>query len=147
MSRKVLAFGEVMMRMATPSHLPLPQTNTLHVAYTGTGLNVLSALSHFGLRTSLVTKLPDNPLGDAAIANIRALGIGTEDISRGGQVIGKYILEQGFDVLPSPTTSSDRTASSVGRSDLDEYSSDDLLRDGDTIHFCGITLAVSEHTR
>src|SRR5690625_6323049 len=72
MSRKVLAFGEVMMRMATPSHLPLPQTNTLHVAYTGTGLNVLSALSHFGLRTSLVTKLPDNPLGDAAIANIRA---------------------------------------------------------------------------
>jgi len=147
MNRKVLAFGEVMMRMATSSHLPLPQTNILHVAYTGTGLNVLSALSHFGLRTSLVTKLPDNPLGDAAIANIRALGIGTEDISRGGQFIGKYFLEQGFDVRPSRITYSNRTESSFCRSTLDVYSFDEIFRDADMIHFCGITLAVSEQTR
>jgi len=147
MTEKVLAFGEVMMRLATPSHLTLPQTNTFNVAYTGTGLNVLSGLSHFKLRTSLMTKLPVNRIGDAAIAHIRSLGIGTEDISRGGQFIGKYFLEQGFDLRPSSVTYSNRTESSFCKSTVEDYDFDAIFEGAQMIHFCGITLAISDETR
>src|SRR5699024_12016951 len=89
----VKAFGEVMMRLEVPEHLKLEQAHTLHVSYTGTGVNVLSALSRYGHQTSLITRLPQNSLGDAAISYIKSLGILTQDISRGGEYIGKYFLE------------------------------------------------------
>lgn len=147
MDRKILAFGEVMMRLATPDYLTLSQTNTLHVTYTGTGLNVLSALSHFGLTTSLVTKLPKNSLGDAAISHIRSLGIETDFISRGGKYLGKYFLEQGFSARPSVVTYSNRRENSFCQSKVEDYPLEQIFSSAKMIHFCGITLAISRQTR
>ncbi|HLR08755.1 MAG TPA: sugar kinase [Bacillota bacterium] len=143
----IKAFGEVMMRLDVPGHLKLEQTRTLHVSYTGTGVNVLSALSRFGHQTSLITKLPDNSLGDAALAYIRSLGIGTQDVCRGGKYLGKYFLENGFSVRPAKVTYSNRQESSFCTASLHDYHLDDILKDTTLIHFCGITLAVSDDAR
>src|SRR5699024_12419398 len=113
----------------------------------GTGVNVLSALSRFGHQTSLITKLPDNSLGDAALAYIRSLGIGTQDVCRGGKYLGKYFLENGFSARPAKVTYSNRQESSVCTASLHDYHLDDILNATTLIHFCVITLAVSDDTR
>lgn len=147
MTTKITAFGEVMMRLSAPNHLKLQQTNTLDVIYTGTGVNVLSGLSNFGYETSLVTKLSNNNVGDAAVAHIRSLGIATEDVTRGGEYLGMYFLEQGFDIRPTQVTYSNRIESSFCQSTIADYDLDEIFSQTSTIHFCGITLAISDHTR
>lgn len=147
MGTKITAFGEVMMRLAAPSHLLLQQTNSLNVTYTGTGVNILSGLSKYGYHTSLITRLPMNSIGDAAIAHIRSLGIGTNDIHRGGKYIGIYFLEEGFDARPSKVTYSNRIESSFCTSHIADYNLDEIFKNTKIIHFCGITLAISAQTR
>lgn len=147
MATTIKAFGEVMMRLATPNHLMLHQTNTLNITYTGTGVNVLSGLSNFGYKTSLITRLPHNSIGSAALSHIRSLGISTEDISEGGQYLGMYFLENGFGVRPTKVTYSNRSESSFCTSSVKNYDLEKILLNTKVIHFCGITLAISERTR
>lgn len=147
MDYSLKAFGEVMMRLEVPNHLKLEQTQNLHVSYTGTGVNVLSALSKYGHRTSLMTKLPNNSIGQAAISYIQSLGVGTEDIILGGDYIGMYFLENGFSVRPLRVTYSNRKESSFCTSKITEYNLDSMLQNTKMIHFCGIALAISENTR
>jgi len=144
---KIKAFGEVMMRLEVPDHLKLEQSRTLHVSYTGTGVNVLSALSKYGNKTSLITKLPHNNLGDAAISYIRSLGVSTADVVRGGDYLGKYFLENGFSVRPTKVTYSNRRESSFCTASLEDYDLEAILQNTTLIHFCGITLAMSEQVR
>src|SRR5690625_4596137 len=147
MTAKIKAFGEVMMRLDVPNHLKLEQTQHLRVSYSGTGVNILSALSRFGHDTSLITKLPTNSLGDAAIANIRSLGVSTKDIVRGGDYMGMYFLEQGFHVRPTKVTYSNRQESSFSTSTVEDYPIASILEHTNMIHFCGISLAISDQTR
>ncbi|WP_217587531.1 sugar kinase [Lentibacillus saliphilus] len=146
-NKRIKAFGEVMMRLEAPDYLKLEQARSLNVLYSGTGVNILSALSRFGHQTSLITKLPDNSVGDAAVAYIRSLGISTSDIVRGGAYIGKYFLEKGFHVRNSKVTYSNRKESSFCTSVLSEYDLENTLQDTAMVHFCGIILSISEQMR
>lgn len=147
MTKQIKAFGEVMMRLEAPQHRTLSQTNRLDVSYSGTGVNVLSALARYGYETSLITKLPTHSIGDAAVAYLRGLGISTADITRGGDHVGMYFLENGFSVRPSKVTYGDRTLSSFCTSTEADYDLNTLLHHVDVLHFCGIVLAISEQTR
>lgn len=144
---KIIAFGEVMMRFAAPNHLRLQQAQSLDVSYTGTGVNVLSALSKYNNNVALVTRLPKNSLGDAAVSYLGSLGISKEYIARGGDYLGMYFLETGFDVRASKVTYTNRKESSFCTSKLTDYDFDTIFKEAEMIHFCGITLAVSEQTR
>ncbi|WP_284140498.1 sugar kinase [Virgibacillus sp. LDC-1] len=146
-NKRIKAYGEVMMRLEAPDYLKLEQARTLKVLYSGTGVNVLSALSRFGHQTSLLTKLPDNSVGDAAIAYIRSLGISTSDIVRGGAYIGMYFLEKGFHVRSTNVTYSNRKESSFCTSVPEEYDLEATLQDTSMVHFCGIMLSISEQMR
>ena len=66
MSKKIAAFGEVVMRLEVPQYNMLSQTNTLAYSFSGTGVNVLGALAKLGHEVYLVSSLPNNPLGNAA---------------------------------------------------------------------------------
>ena len=59
----ILAFGEVMLRYTVNDHKMLEQTDDMTVTTVGTGVNLLSSLAHFGYDTSILTVLPDNPIG------------------------------------------------------------------------------------
>lgn len=143
---KILAFGEVMMRMMPSDYKTLTQVNELEFLFTGTGVNILSGLYQMGEQVSLVTRLPDNAVGKAASAHIRKLGIHDEHIVYGGNHIGIYFLEKGIGNRASQVTYLNRKASSFGESQLSDY--DFSCLDGqDALHICGISLAMNENVR
>ncbi|QDH21329.1 sugar kinase [Saccharibacillus brassicae] len=147
MPKSVAAFGEVMMRLETPGFRLLSQTDTLQVSYSGSGVNVLSALSRFGHLALPVTTLPDNPVGDAAEANLRKLGLLPHYIRRDGMYLGMYILEAGFGARPGRVTYTNRQQSSFNLAAEGAYPFDEAARAADVVHFCGIALAMNDTVR
>lgn len=144
---KVVAVGEVMMRLMTQEHKRLFQTNTLKYLFSGTGVNVLSGLYQLGEDVSLATVLPDNVVGVSASAAIRKLGINDEHIVYRGDHIGIYILEPGTGNRATHVTYLNRVESSFGKANISEYDIDTILEGVDVLHLCGISLALNETTR
>ena len=101
---KIGAFGEVMLRLTPPEFLMLEQTHTLRMAYTGTGVNLVGNLAHFGVESYLLTALPDNRLGDAALANLKSLGINTSYVIQKNNISVLILLRwaMGSDQQKSP---------------------------------------------
>ncbi|EOI05002.1 carbohydrate kinase [Enterococcus moraviensis ATCC BAA-383] len=144
---RIVAFGEIMMRLTPPEYLMLEQTKELRLDFTGTGVNILSNLAHFGCQTSLLTNLPDNRLGEAAKASVRQLGIQDHWIGTAGDHIGSYFAEMGFGPRPTQVTYQNRRNSSFGISNAASYDFDAILAETDLIHICGISLSLTEETR
>ncbi|MEC0128314.1 sugar kinase [Paenibacillus pabuli] len=147
MPKVIAAFGEVMMRLQVPGYALLSQSNALNYSFSGTGVNVLAALVRLGHTGYLISRLPLGPLGDAAVAEIRKLGISTELVLRGGEYLGMYFLEQGFGGRPSRVTYTNRLESSFNRAPAKCYDYEQISKQADVIHFCGITLAMNEEVR
>ncbi|MFV0396009.1 MAG: sugar kinase [Coprobacillaceae bacterium] len=144
---KILAFGEVMMRLMPPDYKRLTQTNHLEYLFSGTGVNVLSGLYQMGDQPYFTTVLPDNAVGNAAAAHIRKLGIRDDFISYKGDHIGIYVLEKGLGNRPSQVTYLNRKESSFGKSNISNYDIDSILEGMEAIHICGISLAISHEVR
>lgn len=136
-----------MMRLQVPGYELLTQANTLQYSFSGTGVNVASAMTKLGYDGYLVTKLPDNPLGDAAISFLQRLGIRRDFISRGGKYVGMYFLENGFGQRASRVTYTNRLESSFNTAHVSDYDLDLIAESTDIIHFCGITLAMTDQVR
>ncbi|MDU2674311.1 MAG: sugar kinase [Clostridium sp.] len=144
---KILAFGEVMMRLMPPDYKLLTQTNNLEYLFTGTGVNVLSGLYRLGNEVYFSTVLPKNSVGYAAADHLRKLGINDKLISFKGDHMGMYFLEVGVGRRPSKVTYMNRRESSFGKSDIGDYDINKLLEDKDAVHICGISLALNSNTR
>ena len=93
--KKVVTFGEVMLRLTTPGFKRFAQAGEFMATYGGSEANVALSLAHFGVPTEFVTRLPDNAIARACIASLRAGGLGTEGIVFGGKRMGIYFLEPG----------------------------------------------------
>ena len=76
----VVCYGEVLLRLTAPSHGPLLQSPSLGVNVGGAEANVAVSLTRFGHPASLVTVLPDNALGHAALGEVRRHGVQTERV-------------------------------------------------------------------
>ncbi|MDR2465386.1 MAG: sugar kinase [Streptococcaceae bacterium] len=144
---KVLAFGEVMLRLTPPSYKRIEQTDMCDLSFSGTGMNILSGLSHAGISTELFTVLPENSVGRAASAAVRRLGINAEKIEFQSQHIGTYFLEMGYGNRPSNVTYLNRDQSSFCTTILSQEVLEDAVNDTDLVHICGISLATSEISR
>ncbi|MCJ7841334.1 sugar kinase [Lederbergia sp. NSJ-179] len=147
MSKKIAAFGEVMLRLQVPGYELLTQAHTLHYSFSGTGVNVTGALAKLGHKGYLVSTLPDNPIGDAAYSYLQRLGITTTFIKRNGNEIGMYFLENGFGARSSRVTYSNRQESSFNTAPKDIYPFQKMAEEIDVVHFCGITLAMNRSVR
>lgn len=147
MRRNIVAFGEVMMRLQVPGYELLSQASHLQYSFSGTGVNVASAMTKLGHKGYLITKLPDNPLGDAAISFLQRLGIEQDFIARGGKYIGMYFLENGFGQRASRVTYTNRLESTFNTADISDYNLDVIAANTDIIHFCGISLAMTDTVR
>ncbi|MEK0316247.1 sugar kinase [Cohnella sp. 56] len=147
MAKRIAAFGEVMMRLQVPGFELLSQADTLRYSFSGTGVNVVSALARFGHEGLLVTTLPANPLGDAAAAHLRRLGVAQNFVRRDGKYIGLYFLENGFGARPSRVTYSNRLESSFNTAPAGAYDWEAIADGLDAVHFCGIALAMNDTVR
>ena len=95
MAAKVVTFGEIMLRLSPPGFERLLQSPALVATFGGGEANVAVSLAQFGLESWYVTRLPRNPIGDAAIKVLRGEGVRTDFIARGGDRVGIYFAESG----------------------------------------------------
>ena len=147
MPKNVAAFGEVMMRLQVPGYELLSQGGTLNYSFSGTGVNLTAALARFGHTGFLVSTLPANPIGDAAVSYLQKLGITPSFVRRDGKYVGMYLLENGFGARPSRVTYSNRLESSFNTATEGTYDFNTIVKKVDVVHFCGITLAMNDTVR
>jgi 2-dehydro-3-deoxygluconokinase len=141
---KVITFGEVMLRLASPGHERLMQSPVLSATFGGGEANVAVSLANYGIPVSFVTRLPENDLGMACIKELRGLGVDTEDIVFGGERMGIYFLESGA-VNRGSKVIYDRSHSALSTIEPGMVDWDQLFKDAGWFHWTGITPAVSEN--
>ena len=141
--KKIITFGEIMLRLAPPGFQRFTQARTLEATYGGGEANVAVSLANYGEAVEFVTRLPKNDLGDACIGALRGLGVGTRHIARGGERIGIYFLETGAAQRASKVIY-DRAGSSFAAIRPGEIDWEAVFADAGWFHWTGITPAVSQ---
>jgi 2-dehydro-3-deoxygluconokinase len=141
--RKIVTFGEIMLRLAPPAFLRFNQTRSFEATYGGGEANVAVSLANFGESVEFVTRLPDNDLGDACVSVLRGFGIKTNHVSRGGERIGIYFLETGAAQRPSKVLY-DRAGSSFATIQPGIFDWKTIFAEAEWFHWTGITPAVSQ---
>jgi len=140
--KKIVTFGEIMLRLAPPGYLRFVQTDQFEAVYGGGEANVAASLANFGMDATFVTKLPKNEIGQAAINELRKFGVCTEHIKRGGERIGIYFLEKGASQRASKVVY-DRANSAISEVVPGEFDWAAIFAGVDWFHFTGITPALS----
>jgi 2-dehydro-3-deoxygluconokinase len=144
MSKTTITFGEIMLRLSAPGSERLFQSPELVATFGGGEANVAVSLAGFGLPVSFVTVLPEqNPIADAAIADLRRHGVDTSRIVRGPGRMGIYFLEPGANQRPSKVVY-DRQGSSIAIAQPDTIDWERTFAGGGWFHVTGITPALSE---
>lgn len=143
MTKKVVTFGEIMLRLSPEGYSRFKKSDTYKAFYGGAEANSAETVSQLGLESRFVTKLPDNALGDAAVSALQSLGVDTSCIVRGGDRIGIYFLETGTAQRPAQTIY-DRKNSSMALSEAKEFDWDKIFNGADWFEFSGITPALSD---
>ncbi len=105
--------------------------------------NVAVSLANYGHDAAFVTKVPENPIGDCAVAALRKLNVDTKFIAKGGERLGIYFLESGSAMRASNVVY-DRAHSSISTAEVSDFDFDEIFKDADWFHFTGITPAVSD---
>ncbi len=146
MKTKIVAFGEIMLRLTPPDKNTVAASRSFDACYGGTESNVLVALSCLGDCTDYLTAVSDNALGEAVIRHLRSFGVGTDNIIVQGDTLGMYFLEEGFGPRGAKVIYN-RRHSEVSK--LDENAFDyDRIFDGCTLfHISGISFALSDSSR
>lgn len=142
--KRVICFGEIMMRLSPPGYQRFVQARSFDVDYGGGEANVSISLANFGVDAAFVTRLPDNPLGQAAINELRRYGVDAGSIVRGGDRIGVYFLENGASQRPSKVVY-DRKNSSISQAKQGDFDWDKILKGANWFHFTGITPALGDN--
>jgi 2-dehydro-3-deoxygluconokinase len=143
MSSKTLCFGELLLRLTPPNHLRLPQTSLLEVQFTGSEANVAVALSHFGVPTSFVTRVPDNDVGKMGLGLLKKYGVDTQSCVFGGERLGLFYLEQGVGQRASKVLY-DRSYSSLATIEGGQIDWATVFEGVSWFHWSGITPAISQ---
>jgi 2-dehydro-3-deoxygluconokinase len=137
----VVSFGEVMLRLSPPGVERLLQTPQFRSYFGGAEANVAASLAQLGIRSDLVTRVPDNPIGAAAVSALRAEGVGTDAIVRGGDRLGIYFVESGSDIRPLRVVY-DRAQSAFATSAATAFDWTKILAGATWFHVSGITPAL-----
>ncbi len=139
--KRVVCFGEIMMRLNPEGFLRFVQAEKFEASYAGGEANVAVSLANYGLDASYVTKLPENDLGHAARNAVRHFGVDTADIVWGGPRLGLYFVEKGASQRASKVVY-DRAGSSIACATRADFDWEKILDGADWFHFTGITPAL-----
>lgn len=143
MTKKVVTFGEIMLRLATPEHQRFSQAVSYCASYGGGEANVAVSLTNFGLPADFVTRLPENDIGHAALMELKKHSVGTANIIFGGDRIGIYFLETGAVSRPSKVVY-DRAHSSIAEIMPGMVAWEKVFSGASWFHWTGITPAISK---
>jgi len=143
MTPRIVCFGEIMLRLSPPGFERLLQSPALSATFGGGEANVAVSLSHFGVSSAYVTRVPSNALGDAAVRALRAEGVDVQHVQRGGSRLGIYFAETGASQRASAVIY-DRAQSAISQIAPGSVPWDDVLAGASWFHWTGITPALGE---
>ena len=138
-----LTVGEVMLRLKTQGHERFFQSPSFEASFGGGEANVAVALANYGLSSGFVSALPDNPIGEACIRELRGFGVDISKVQRTGDRVGIYFLEAGANQRPSNVVY-DRANSSIAAADPKDFNWSNIINGAKWLHITGITPALSE---
>ena len=141
--KKVVTFGEIMLRLSPPANLRLSQAHSFDVIYGGGESNVAVSLSNYGVPVEFVTRLPQNDVGECAMMEMRKRGVGTQHIIYGGDRLGIYFLETGA-VSRGSKVIYDRAHSAMAEITAGMIDWDSVFEGVGWFHWTGITPAISQ---
>lgn len=140
---KIVTFGEIMLRLATPGYLRFSQTNELSATFGGGEANVAVSLANYGMEAEFVTRLPENDIAAACVKDLHKHGVKTDHIVYGGDRMGIYFLETGA-VARASKVVYDRAHSAISEIKPGMIDWKQVLAGADWFHWTGITPAISQ---
>lgn len=143
MAKRVVTFGEIMMRLNPEGYLRLVQAERYEVSFAGGEANVAVSLANYGLDAAFVSKVPTHEIGDCVVRELRRNGVDTSFLLRGGPRMGVYFVEKGASQRASKVIY-DRAGSSIALAKADEYDWNKIFEGADWFHWTGITPALSD---
>lgn len=144
MKKRVVTFGEIMMRLSPSGNSRFLQTSTFDINFGGAEANVAILLSYLGIDARYISKLPENHMGEMAISYLKNNGVDTTYISRGDDRIGVYYLEKGIGVRSSNVIY-DRKDSAISKATISDFELEKIFEGADWFHFSGVTPALGSN--
>ena len=144
MSKRIVTFGEIMLRLAPNGYYRFFQDDQLQATFGGGEANVAVSLANYDMDAAFVTKLPAHAIGQGAVNALRGLGVDTRSIVRGGDRIGIYYLEKGASQRGSVCIY-DRAHSAIQEAQPSDFDWDAIFDGADWFHFTGITPALGSN--
>ena len=141
--KKVVTFGEIMLRLAPQGFLRFSQANSFDIVYGGGESNVAVSLANYGVPVEFVTRVPKNDIGECAIMEMRKRNVGTSHVQYGGERLGIYFLETGA-VSRGSKVVYDRAGSSMCEIKPGMINWKEVFKDAGFFHWTGITPAISQ---
>jgi 2-dehydro-3-deoxygluconokinase len=143
---KIVALGEIMLRLSPPQQNRFVQSSSFDVIYGGGEANVCVSLVNFGHEAYFVSKLPNHEIGQSAINFLNKFAVNTDYVVRGGNRIGIYYFENGASLRASKVIY-DRSQSSISEAISDEFDFERIFIGKNWFHFSGITPAISKNAQ
>ena len=140
-AKKVVTFGEIMMRLNPRGNERFLQAESFEASYAGGEANVATSLANYGMNASFVTKVPAHEIGQCALNALRRYGVSTDDCARGGARLGLYFVEKGASQRPSKVIY-DRAGSAIALAQPEDFDWDTIFEGADWFHWTGITPAL-----
>ncbi len=146
MTAEVVGIGEAMIRLSVPPGERLETAERFEVHIGGAEANVVAALARLGRKTAWISRLPDNPLGRRAAAEMRQHGVNVDHLRwSNDDRMGLYFVEAG--VAPRPTEVwYDRRDSATAGFDASDFPWS-VVESARLVHLSGITPALSRSCR
>lgn len=139
---KVVALGEIMLRLSTMGEARLAESTTLAANYGGGEANVAISLANYGHQAAFASKVPDNALGLAVKQHLNKYAVDTTPLLFGGERLGTYFLETGIG-FRSANVIYDRKYSAFSEMKELDWDFDQLFENAEIFHISGITAALS----
>lgn len=140
---RIVTFGEIMLRLKSPGQDRLFQSPALEATFGGGEANVAVSVTRLGKQGVFVTALPNNPVADAALGELRRYGVDVSCVARAPGRVGIYFLESGANQRPSNVVY-DRDASSISMVRPGDFDWPAIFRGARWFHLTGITPALSQ---
>ena len=139
---RIVSFGEIMLRLKSPANERFFQSPALEATFGGGEANVAVSLAILGESAAFVTAVPDNPLGESALRELRRYSVDTAAVKRTKGRLGIYFLETGADQRPSAVVY-DREGSCISAVKPGDFDWAAILEGAHWFHLTGITPALS----
>jgi len=141
MKKRIITFGEIMMRLNPEGYLRFLHADKFEASYAGGEANVAVSLANYGMDAAFVSKVPSHEIGQNSVNALRHFGVDTQHMVRGGSRLGLYYVEKGASQRASKVIY-DRAGSAIALAEPSDFDWDAIFEGADWFHWTGITPAL-----